>query len=96
MRLRWTRPALRDLTEIHAYIAEQDPATALRIARVLRAQAEGLAVHPHMGREGRIEGTRELVVPGLPFLIAYRVTEDFVDILALRHGARLWPGRLET
>ncbi|CUW40572.1 Addiction module toxin, RelE/StbE [Magnetospirillum sp. XM-1] len=94
MRLRWTRPALRDLSDIHAYIAERDTAAALRVIRLLRAQADGLAVHSHMGREGLVEGARELVVPGLPFLIAYRVTEEFVDILALRHGARLWPGRL--
>lgn len=95
MKLRWTRPALRDLEEIHAYIAERDLAAALRATRLLRVQAEGLTAHPRMGRAGRIDGTRELVVAGLPFVIAYRVTEAAVDILAIRHGARAWPDRLE-
>lgn len=95
MKLRWTRPALRDLEEIHAYIAERDPAAALRTARLLRAQAESLTAHPLMGRAGRIDGTRELVVAGLPFVIAYRVTEAAVDVLAIRHGAREWPERME-
>ena len=95
MKLRWTRPALRDLEDIHAFIAERDPAAALRTARLLRAQAEGLTAHPLMGRAGRIAGTRELVVAGLPFVIAYRVTDTIVDVLAIRHGKREWPERME-
>jgi len=94
MKLRWTRPALRDLEEIHAHIADRAPAAALRAARLLRAQAEGLAAHPLMGRVGRIDGTRELVVADLPFIIAYRVTETTVDVLAIRHGRRAWPERM--
>ena len=95
MTLRWTRPALRDLDEIHAYIAERDPAAALRTARLLRAQAESLTAHPLMGCAGRVDGTRELVAAGLPFIVAYRVTEAAVDVLAIRRGARAWPARME-
>ncbi len=94
MRTRWTRPALRDLADIHAHIAEHDPAAALKATRLLQVQAEGLAAHPRMGRPGRIEGTRELVVAGSPFVVAYRLTETSVDILAVRHGARQWPERM--
>lgn len=94
MRLRWTRPALRDLGDIHTYIAEHNPVAALKVARLLGAQAEGLTSHPHMGRPGRIDGTRELVVSGSAFIIAYRVTETCIDILAIRHGARMWPERM--
>jgi addiction module RelE/StbE family toxin len=95
MKLRWTRPALRDLGDIHAYIAEHNPVAALKVARLLRAQAEGLMAHPHMGKPGRIDGTRELAVSGAAFIIAYRVTETCIDILAIRHGARMWPERVE-
>lgn len=95
MRLRWTRPALSDLGDIHTYIAEHNPVAALKVVRLLRAQAEGLTDHPHMGRPGRIDGTRELVVSGSAFIIAYRVTETCIDILAIRHGARMWPVRME-
>ena len=94
MKLRWTNPALRDLTDIHAHIVEQNPVAALKVARLLRAQAEGLAAHPHIGRPGRIDGTRELVVSGSPFIIAYRLTKTTIDILAIRHGARAWPERM--
>ena len=95
MKLSCTNPALRDMADIHAFIADQNPGAALKVVRLLRAQAEGLTAHPQMGRLGRIDGTRELVVSGSAFIIAYRATEATVDILAIRHGARQWPGQLE-
>ena len=90
MKLRWTVPAINDLTELHGYIAERNPRAALKVAQHIRAHAEGLVVHPEKGRVGRVDGTRELVLPGLPFIVAYRLTEQTVDILAIRHGARAW------
>jgi len=95
VKLRWTRLALHDLSEIHAYIAEHNPAAALKAARIIRAQAEGLTAHPMIGRPGRVDGTREFVVTGYPYVMAYRVTEETVDLLAVRHTARLWPGSLD-
>jgi len=95
MRLRWTNPALRDIAEIHGFIAEHNPAAAVRTVRLLRVQADGLSAFPALGRPGRIEGTRELAIPGSAFIIAYRLTETTVDILAIRHGARSWPEQLE-
>ncbi len=91
MKLRWTRPALRDLFEIHAYIAEHNPVAALKVVRTMRAQAEGLTTYPMIGRPGRVDGARELVVTGYPYTMAYRVSEETIDLLAWRHTARLWP-----
>lgn len=90
MKLRWTHPALADLRDLHAYIAAHNPGAALKLARLIRAHAEGLATHPEKGRSGRIEGTRELVVTGTRFIIAYRLTPETIDLLAIRHGAREW------
>ncbi len=42
------------------------------------------------GRAGRVAGTRELVFASMPYIIAYRVT-DQVEIIAVVHGARDWP-----
>jgi toxin ParE1/3/4 len=36
-------------------------------------------------------GTRELVISGTPFLIAYRIEKKEVRILAVLHTAREWP-----
>lgn len=43
-----------------------------------------------MGRVGRAVGTRDLVFPDLPYIVAYRVT-DKVEVLAVVHMAREWP-----
>ncbi|MBL6931656.1 MAG: type II toxin-antitoxin system RelE/ParE family toxin [Rhodospirillales bacterium] len=91
MRLQWTRPALNDLSDIYDYISEHNPIAALKIARTIRIQAKGLTTHPMIGRPGRVKGTRELVVTGHPYMMAYRVTEETIDLLAVRHMARLWP-----
>ncbi|HEC90633.1 MAG TPA: type II toxin-antitoxin system RelE/ParE family toxin [Alphaproteobacteria bacterium] len=91
MKLRWTRPALRDLSDIHAHIAEHNPAAALKVARIIRAQAEVLTAHSMIGHLGRVNGTRELVVTGYPYVVAYRIGKKTVDLLAVRHTARLWP-----
>ena len=46
---------------------------------------------PRMGRPGRVIGTRELVVTGTPFLIAYEVNDVEVRVLRVLHGRMQWP-----
>ena len=53
-----------------------------------------LADHPRLGRPGRVRGTRELVVAGTPYVIAYRIEADAVVILRLLHGKQKWPADL--
>jgi toxin ParE1/3/4 len=52
-----------------------------------------LAEHPGMGRPGRVEDTRELVVTGLPYVVPYIHERDTVTILRVLHGAMKWPRR---
>jgi toxin ParE1/3/4 len=59
---------------------------------ILRA-SEGLRVFPERGRPGRIEGTRELLIPRSRFVVPYRIVGCEVQILAILHGGRAWPGR---
>ena len=46
-----------------------------------------------MGRVGRVEGTRELPLPALPFIVVYCVlaSADAVEIVNVVHGAQRWP-----
>jgi toxin ParE1/3/4 len=37
---------------------------------------------------GREEGTRELVLSRLPYIVAYRLKEEAVEILHIHHGAQ--------
>ena len=49
---------------------------------------------PEMGRAGRIPGTRELVIPRLPYILVYRLTTSTVDILTILHASQRWPKEL--
>jgi toxin ParE1/3/4 len=91
MRVVWTAPAGRDLEGIGDYIARQNPSAASRIVQRIRARTRALAAHPYLGRPGRVAGTRELVVTSTPFIAVYRVINDRIEILAVFHGARIWP-----
>jgi toxin ParE1/3/4 len=91
MRIRWTRPALRDLEEIGDFIARDNVGAAAATVSTILDHVDTLSTHPQIGRAGRMAGTRELVVPRTPFVVPYRVVGDDVQILAVFHGARRWP-----
>ncbi|MBV9287592.1 MAG: type II toxin-antitoxin system RelE/ParE family toxin [Hyphomicrobiales bacterium] len=59
-----------------------------------RRRGRDLRAHPHMGRPGRIVGTRELVVAETAYVVPYRVADREVQIPAVFHGARCWPDKL--
>ena len=82
---------MRALDGIATHIARDDPSAARRIVARVEEAATELARHPALGRSGRVAGTRELVVPGTPFILPYRVREDAVEMLTVLHTARRWP-----
>ena len=91
MKVRWSRPAAGDLEQIGDYIAADNPLVSAQTVRKILDQAELLAENPHLGRAGRVAGSRELVITGPPYIVVYRVVADTVEILAVFHGARRWP-----
>lgn len=92
MRIQWTEAAAGDLESIAAWIGPEDSdAAARQVLLVVDAVEELLPVHPAIGRAGRLTGTRELVVPKTPFIVAYRVRGDAVQVLRVLHEAMEWP-----
>jgi len=90
----WTPYALDLLLEAVTYIAEDNPLAAYGVEQQIVKQTGSLSEHPQMGRVGRIGGTRELVITKTPYIVAYRVKGDAVDILAVFHSSRAWPDKL--
>lgn len=91
MRLRWTEPAVHDLTQICDYIEQHgSPGSARRVALSIYESVSGLADFPERGRTGRKPGTRELVLVRLPYVAIYRIRHDVVEILRILHGAQNW------
>ena len=73
------------------YIAQENPIAAIRLDEEIEAQTESLAQNPEIGREGRVAGTRELVIARTPFLAVYRIVPDQIQILNLLHQSQQWP-----
>lgn len=94
MKVVWLRTALRNLGEIATFIARDDPADAARVVRRIQDATVRLGRHPESGRPGRVVGTRELIVTGLPFILAYQVRHARVEILRVLHTSRRWPEQL--
>jgi len=92
LRLRWTKLAEGDLDAIGDYIGQDSPAAGARVVLELLDQAETvLSRNPAIGRPGRVIGTREFVIAGLPYVIAYRVREKDLEVLRVLHTSRRWP-----
>jgi toxin ParE1/3/4 len=91
VRLKWTSPALGDLQALRAYIEQDNPKAARATVQRIRAAIKPLIKHPGLGRPGRVEGTRELVIAGLPYIVAYRMKDQAVTVLRVLHAARRWP-----
>ncbi len=92
MNVVWLEEAVNDLKIIGDYIAEENKEAAYRVLTQIQASADSLSQHPEMGRPGRVEKTRELVISGLPYILPYYIKKNEVRILAVLHTSRKWPG----
>jgi len=83
--------AARDLAEIHAYVRTDNEHAARAVAMRLRESFSLIASRPELGRIRQDSRIREWSVPGLPYLIPYRVRGDVVEILRVFHTSRKRP-----
>ena len=91
MRIRWTEPAAKALEDIQDQIAEDNRRAAFEVAQRIRVMTDFLKDHPKIGRTGRAAGTFELVIPGIPYVVPYRIRNQEVQILTVYHTSRKWP-----
>jgi toxin ParE1/3/4 len=91
MRVRWTPAAADNLEHIKNYLTEHHPQLAQSTVFELYEAIRSLRASPKRGRPGREEGTRELVLPRLPYIVAYRIKEQAIEVLHIYHGAQNRP-----
>jgi toxin ParE1/3/4 len=91
MKLRWTQEAAADLERIADYLLAQTPERAARLVRALYDAPSSLLTFPNRGRPGKKEGTRELVMSPLPYIVIYTVRGNEVYVVRILHGAQQWP-----
>lgn len=86
----WTPEAEQDRTDIWDYIASDNPSAAARMDALFGEAAATLTIHPGMGKDGTVPGTRELI-PHESYRLVYEIVGDTIWVLALVHTARQWP-----
>jgi len=91
VKVRWTLPAANQLRDIFEHIAADNPAAAARTVQRIRQAILSTAQMPNAGRVGRVAGTREIIVTGTRYVVAYRVLGKTIQVLAVFHGAQKWP-----
>ncbi len=95
MEIVWLDEAIDTLNAHVFYIAGEHVDAARRIRVRILDRVEHLRDMPHIGRPGRVGGSRELPVPRTPYVIVYRVRADAIMVLRILHGAQEWPEQLE-
>lgn len=94
MNLVWSALALADRDSIFSHIEADNPRAAIAVDERIAGASRRLIDFPDSGRPGRVAGTRELVIPGTPYIAAYVVTAEKVRILRVLHEAQRWPDEL--
>ena len=95
MKIVWTEPAARALESIQDYIGKDNRRAAWDVAQKIKQTVVLLKDHPRLGREGRVRGIYELVIPDLPYIVPYRMKDREIQILTVFHAARKWPQDFE-
>ena len=96
MKVYWTQNAIKHLTNIYEYIAQNSPTYAIRMVDRITQRSEQISTQPFSGRkvpEYEAEDIRELIEK--PYRIIYRLKQDQIDVLAVIHGAQLLPEEIK-
>jgi toxin ParE1/3/4 len=90
--IRYSPKAEDDLRDITDWIADTNgPAVSERVIRMIIASIRRLDTFPRLGRSGRVEGTREPPIAGLPFIAVYRPLLGEIAVFRVIHRAMRWP-----
>lgn len=91
MRIVWTPKAVKQFASIIETIAADNKSAAGKFRdRILKLVNMTFIDTPLIGKPGRVTNTREFVVHP-SYILVYRVKNGLIQIISLRHSARLWP-----
>ncbi len=86
--IRWSHEAEQWLREIYEYIAQDNPTAADKVVSGIYDKAQLLSDFPKIGYKYRDEpeGEVRILLYG-HYRIAYIITDNFIDVLGVFHGA---------
>jgi toxin ParE1/3/4 len=88
MRVRYTPEAFSDRERILEYLGERSPDGARNVAASIRDAVVQVSDQPHSGYRTDNPEVRVTFVVRYPYKIFYRVRDDVVEILHIRHTSR--------
>ena len=90
LELEWSQLARADLLAIVDYISDDNLDAAQRLKDDVESKAARLPEHPKLYRQGRLDGTREMVVRE-NYVVVYGINLSTVRVLRVLHAAQQWP-----
>ena len=90
MKVRWTLLATADFNEAKHFIASEHPVAARRLAGDLTKLLMRLRRYPYLGKPGREENLREIYLSRFPYMVAYQVKDNNIDIIRFLHDRQSW------
>jgi len=92
----WTKKSINNLDSIDEYISKDNPVIAAEVVMNIFESVQKLKNYPGLGRQGRVEDTRELVISKYPYVVPYRIEENVIFILRVVHTSMKWPNLFST
>ena len=86
--IRWSHEAEQWLKEIYEYIKQDNPSAAGKVISGIYEKAQLLSDFPELGHKYREESDGDIrVLLYGHYRIAYIISDDYIDILGVFHGA---------
>jgi len=93
MEIKFLKKALKNLDDEINFIAKENPIEAKKVFLEIKNTIQLLKNNPELGRAGRVNGTRELIIQKTHYIIPYRVKNSQIEILRVFHTSRKLPKR---
>jgi plasmid stabilization system protein ParE len=91
MKVRYTLRAYNDVHAIHSYLDQRSPAAAQAVKGIIERRIRQLADFPLLAPMTEEPGVYELTVVRYPYKVYYRVENDEIWVLHIRHTSRRSP-----
>ena len=92
MKVIWTKESLETLDLIYEYISKDSTNPAEKVIfQIINTANSTIKNFPHIGRTGRIFGTREYVISEYLYVIIYAVKNGTVYIIRIMHSSMKYP-----
>ncbi len=88
MRIEWAEEAANQFEKEIDYISKENPIAGNKVSANILRNIDLLQTMPQMGRPGKMQGTRELVIHDLPYFVRYRTNKEKIQILNIFHTSR--------